>query len=513
MNGLAQWHLKRGELAKAQEWAQKALQIDPQNEDALWWLGVAHYLSPEPKAFQAALPPLRALERSPVYAAAAFALLGELALRQNNFAAARDFFAAAIERNPQDSKALALAAFAARKLGDAELARQYLRRCEQVNPLEPLLWSERHFLYGAEKESAVPEPSPPVPCPDEQLWLDIASDYERVDAWGTVSVWLAVARRHLSQLRPMVAYHIASALWRMDKVAEAVALQREASEQSPLFVFPHRHEDAEALRTALRLDPNDALAHYLLGTWLASVGRWDEAQSHWERAVRETDDPTIKALAWRNIGLRHWRVRNDLLAALTAYDRAVDNLCDAESPLAPYAWRVWLERDHVLSTLGEHHRRVTLLQSAPETVRHKPQILARLAEALLRVGKPEETVALLSKASFKPWEGEVALRQLWKEAHMQLGHQAIAAGDYGQARSHFEAAASYPPNLNVGKPYWTDDADALFWAGWCALQMGDKDAARHWLSLAANENQPPNARSAEFKAKANALLQAMSKGL
>jgi len=82
----------------------------------------------------------------------------------------------------------------------------------------------------------------------------------------------------------------------------------------------------------------------------------------------------------------------------------------------------------------------------------------------------------------------------------------MAAGNFAVARRHFELAADYPANLNVGKPHWTDDADALFWAGWCALRMGEKDAARQLLERAATENQPPNATTAEFKAKAATLL-------
>ena len=73
---------------------------------------------------------------------------------------------------------------------------------------------------------------------------------------------------------------------------------------------------------------------------------------------------------------------------------------------------------------------------------------------------------------------------------MALGHRAKDAGDFSKAREHFESAADYPHHLAVGKPTLTDDADALFWAGWCALQAGDRQAARRFLGAAATENQP-----------------------
>lgn len=511
MNGLAQWHLKRGEIEQGKSWAQKALQVDPQNEDALWWLAMASYCG-EGRGTRdkgTAEAALWALTRSNVYAAVALALLGELALRRNDYLTALDFFARALERNPKDSKALALASFAARKLGDAEKAQAWLKRCEQVNPLEPLLWSERHFLQDLKPETRNSKLTQIFV--DEQLWLEAACDYERVGAWGTASVWLAVAKRytqHFDGTNPMLLYHAAYAMWQMGKVAEAMALVREAQRQSPIFVFPHRHEDAQALQVASQLDPNDALARYLLGTWLASVGRWDEALTYWQQVTRLTDEATLKVLAWRNIGLMAWSVKRDTSQAVMAYAAAIKALRSAPHlPLSAYAWRLWLESDRVLSAIKAFRLRVTEFEQAPEEIRTKPQIIARFAEACLRVGMPERTVQLLSQGNFKPWEGEVALRQLWKEAQMQLGHQAMEKGEFAKARQHFEAASDYPPNLNVGRPHWTDDADALFWAGWCALRMGDKEAARQLLSRAAMERQPINAKSAEFKEKAKELLQ------
>ncbi|MCS7254981.1 MAG: tetratricopeptide repeat protein, partial [Armatimonadetes bacterium] len=89
MNGLAQWHIKRGEFRQGREWAEKVLKIDPQNEDALWWKAVAGYWDMGQGTWDTsvsgAVASLWALTRSNNYSAASLALLGEFALRRNDY--------------------------------------------------------------------------------------------------------------------------------------------------------------------------------------------------------------------------------------------------------------------------------------------------------------------------------------------------------------------------------------------------------------------------------------------
>ncbi|HUT34180.1 MAG TPA: DUF5107 domain-containing protein [Planctomycetota bacterium] len=531
MTGLAQGHLRRGESHAAKEWANKALATDPQSEDALWWLGVATLQEGgEP------LAALSALQRSARYAAAATALLGEMALRRREPLAALDLFGPASERNPHESRLVALAAFAARMGGAVESARTLLAECEKEAPLEPLLWSERHFLslVGGTSPSRVSrrEDTPPTTIDaaigevfgaDPQAYLEAACDYERLGAWDTAAEWLrdVACRRADPARQAMLLYHLAHALWGLGRASEAITAAREAAKQSPLFVNPHRHEDAEALRTALQLCPDDALAHLLLGNCLASLARWDEAVEHWTRATRlAPEDSETAVLAWRNLALFRRHKQRNTPDALAAYSHALDSLSSLPSsppapntrhpaPLSSSAWRLWLERDHVLSAAGRHAERVAAFDAAPDAVKAKWQVLARWADACLRTGAPERTVQLLSGCRFKPWEGEARPRVLWKEAHMALGHRAKDAADLPKARQHFESAADYPKHLSVGKPTRSDDADALFWAGWCAAQLGDADGARRLLSAAATEAQPRDAVTGDFKSRAAELLKTL----
>ncbi len=506
MAGLAQGHLKRGETDAAKDWAAKALAADPQSEDALWWLSVATF-----QADGEPLAQLSALRRSPRYAASAAALLGEMALRRHDPLAALDLFGTASERSPHDSRLLALAAFAARQGGAVESARTLLDECEKESPLEPLLWAERHFLslVGGTSQSREEDSPAAVFGSDPQAYLEAACDYERLGAWEAAAAWLRdVACRRADKTRQaMLRYHLAACLWRLGRTTEAIAEAREAAGQSPAFINPHRVEDAAALRMATQLCPDDPLAHLLLGNSLAAGGRWDDAADHWTQATRLAPQGSeTAALAWRNLAVHHWHKQHNAPDSLAAYAQAISSLETRNSKLETAAWRLWLSRDHVLSSAGRHAERVAAFESAPDALKAKWQVLARWADACLRVGQPERALQLLSGCRFKPWEGEAKPRLLWKEAHLALGHRAKDAGDLGKARGHFESAADYPHHLSVGKPVRSDDADALYWAGWCALQLGDIEAARRHLHDAATELEARDATATEYKPRAAELL-------
>jgi tetratricopeptide (TPR) repeat protein len=88
---------------------------------------------------------------------------------------------------------------------------------------------------------------------------------------------------------------------------------RTASKLSALYVFPSRLSSLQVLQAALKQDPNDATAHYLLGTLYFHFQRYEEAIGEWQkaRAVR-ADFPGL----YRNLGYALLTTKNDISGAI-----------------------------------------------------------------------------------------------------------------------------------------------------------------------------------------------------
>ncbi|MEQ9641885.1 MAG: adenylate/guanylate cyclase domain-containing protein [Alphaproteobacteria bacterium] len=88
-----------------------------------------------------------------------------------------------------------------------------------------------------------------------------------------------------------------------------------------------------ALRKSLDLNPSSALTHSLMGTALASVGRFDEAMSHHDEAVRlGRRDPTLPMIMSRRSISHYWAGR---------FDEAIEWMTQAVSQSNAQLWQYY----------------------------------------------------------------------------------------------------------------------------------------------------------------------------
>jgi tetratricopeptide (TPR) repeat protein len=138
-----------------------------------------------------------------------------------------------------------------------------------------------------------------------QGYLELATEYFRLSAWKEAAQvldhGLDVTAAKGQAPYPLLLYYRAYATTRLgdQQIARQFA-ERARQEDLKLVIFPFRAEDVRVLRTAMRLEPNDANAASLLGDLLYSRNRQEEATQLWAAAL-QADPHNFSAL--RDLGM------------------------------------------------------------------------------------------------------------------------------------------------------------------------------------------------------------------
>jgi tetratricopeptide (TPR) repeat protein len=469
-HALGVWHLRRGEFAAAERRFKIALarlterNANPYDGEPLYHLGLCLRLQGrDDEAYDA----FAKATWNHAWQAAAFHALGEIDARRGDFSRARERLEAALRRDPDHSQASNLLALVLRRGGDEGGARRLL---EAARARDPLDWWTRHLL------------GEPIEC-DLQVKLDLAHDHARAGFDTEAIDLLAHARARPRDLpdqslgaRPLVEYTLGWLHERRGDRRRAAIHYARAEKLPPDWCFPSRLEELAILQAAIAARPRDARAHYYLGNWLFDRRRHGEAIAAWERAAGlDPEFPTV----WRNLGIARFNVRRDPRGARAAYERA----CRAD----PGDARLLFERDQLSKRLAvAPRRRLRELERHLPLVERRDDLTVEFAALLNQAGRPERALAQIESRRFQPWEGgEGGPLAQHVRAHLALGRRALAAGDAGAARGHFEAALAPGENLGEARHLLASPADVHYWLGVALDRLGDSKGSReHWRRAA-----------------------------
>jgi tetratricopeptide (TPR) repeat protein len=382
--------------------------------------------------------------RMPAFRAAAALRLAEISAREGKLEAAESYLEEALLVSPDDLRAaeeLTAVLHAEKKTSQAEkLAQEWLARSPQ-----------RYFLL-----EQVGKPDLHHLGNDAERVLNIATEYMRLGLYARA---LEVLSRDYPaaladesepgalppQKHPMVAYFRG---YCHEKLGQSGASDfNSASKLSTAYVFPSRAEDIEVLRAALHANPQDATAHYLLGTLYFSRGLIDQALDHWAQARRV--NPRVPVLH-ASMGRALLHLKNDPEQAETIFQEGLQN--------DPANVELYTGLDQALSILGRPAReRVAALERYPDRANMPSKLVYELILNLTEAGDYDAAIALFHNRFFQREEGGTNVRQVWIEVQLQRALSLAQHGPCSEATSIAEHLGSEVPDL----PFTHDGLEPL----------------------------------------------------
>jgi tetratricopeptide (TPR) repeat protein len=249
-----------------------------------------------------------------------------------------------------------------------------------------------------------------------------------------------------------------------------------ASRMSTRYVFPSRTESFAVFRAALAANPDDATAHFLLGSLLLGSLRANDAVREWQEARRL--NPRIPVLH-RNLGRTLLQVSDDPAGALTVLTEGVG--------VDPTNADLYDAADQAMSLLGNPAAdRVALFRRFPDASTMPPELRQKLALALAEVGKADEGESLLAGQFFPREEWGTNVRQVFVEIRLEKALALARAGKSAGALAELNALEQEVPGFAFtkdGLEAFVRTPRAQYVAGEIAALAGDPAAARaHWTA-------------------------------
>jgi predicted Zn-dependent protease len=165
-------------------------------------------------------------------------------------------------------------------------------------------------------------------------------------------------------------------------------------------VFPNEPDEITVLRAALAVNPDDASAHFMLGSLWFSKGIVDPALEEWKRA--ESLNPKIPSLQ-ANLGRALLEVKKQPAAAASEFQRGLQ----AE----PGNAALYLGLNEAMRQMGRTaSQRADLMKTFPDPVNMPADLVRALVDALHESGRNNEANAILAHRFIPRKEGEAPLQ-------------------------------------------------------------------------------------------------------
>lgn len=331
---------------------------------------------------------------------------------------------------------------------------RFIRESLDINPFNYVCLLLQHeedhpyFEHAAEAYALMHD--------DVNNYHEIAIDCMAAGDYFLASIILAHAIK-IGIATPLTYYYRA---YCNSKEGEAGREHWTQAEQQPLdLCFPNRMEDVVVLREAMRSNPDDASAPYLLGCLYYDKRQYDLAQELWERsATLRPSFPTVH----RNLALLYYNKlhRSDQALAEMEQAFALDQ-SDA---------RVFMELDQLYKKLDRQpEERLSRFEAYRSLVAQRDDLMLEYATLLNDLGRYTMAKEVIDGRIFHPWEGgEGKVSGQYQRCRLERAKQLLvedSVSSVEQAIDLLTQCLTFPHNLGEGKLYGAQDNDFHYFLG------------------------------------------------
>ncbi|HKU28720.1 MAG TPA: DUF5107 domain-containing protein, partial [Candidatus Sulfotelmatobacter sp.] len=422
-------------FSEAKDYLEPVYERDTSDSEISYYLGIAYDGLGQNRQ---ARDSYEAATRMPDFRAAGALRLAELSAREGNFKQAQSYLQLASQTAPDDPRTAEELSATMRAVGEKEnsekLAQEFLARFPQS-----------YFL-----KEQVGKPDLQHLADDAERVLNVAAEYMRLGLYAQALDVLSRSypasvpdQSEPGQLppnrHPLVAYYRG---YCREKLGQPGADEfKTAAKLSASYVFPSRAEDLQVLSAALKSSPEDASAHYLLGTLYFSKGIADRALNEWEQARKM--NPRIPVLH-ASLGRALLYVKRNPEQALNVFEEGLQ--------ADPGNVDLYTGMDQALSILQRPpQERVAALEHYPDQPHMPTALVYELILNLTEAGEFDKASALFHNRFFQRAEGGTNVRQVWLEVQTQHALSLAQRGQCEAATKLNDEMADAVPDLPFTK--------------------------------------------------------------
>jgi len=401
---------------------------------------------------------------------------------RNNYNEALDLVERSLVRNWHNHKARHLKCCLLRKLERHEDALKFSSESLQIEPFNFGVLFEISLFT---KDNTHKEHLQILMRDNPHNYIEISLDYANAGLWDEAYTLISMYTQETKKPYPITLYCQGWYASQNGNDEQALRSFELAAKQPPDFCFPNRIEEVTILEKAIKVNPTDVNAFYMLGNFFYVNKCYEDAVNFWESGQEKNHEHAGIA---RNLALAYFNKLSKHKEALKQMEKAF-----AQDPKDA---RLLMELDQLYKKLNQPYKqRLNFLEMHMPLVNHRDDLYLERVSLYNFLGEYEKALQLIEARTFHPWEGgEGKVIAQYVLSNEQLGKRALFKDDFEKAITYFEAAQSYPGNLGEGKLIGAKENDIFYWLG-CAYVALDrnKEACEFWERASEGISEPSQA--------------------